>query len=58
MSLQPEGEELRKAVKWISEEKAAYPDKKVSILIGKASVRFDLSPKDESFLFRFFKKES
>ncbi len=52
MSIQPEGEELRKAVKWISEELMCNPGKKVNELIDKAGLMFDLSPKDEDFLIR------
>jgi len=58
MSIQPEGEELRKAVKWISENREFSPGKKLKDLIDEASLKFDLSPKDEAFLFRFFKKTS
>ena len=52
MSIQPEGEELRKAVKWISEERKYNPAKEISKLIEEAGLKFDLSPKDEDFLLR------
>ena len=58
MNIQPEGEDLRKAVKWISEERELNPEKALKELIEGASVTFDLSPKDEEFLYRFFKKSS
>ena len=58
MSIQPEGEDLRKAVKWISEIRELEPGKNVQALIEQASIKFNLSPKDETFLFRFFKKPS
>jgi len=52
----PEGENVRKAVQWISDkrqyEKEGGP---LASLIEEASGRFNLSPKDEEFLFRFFK---
>jgi len=54
MSIQPEGEQLRKAVRWISEERQSRESIKLSELIEEASVKFDLSPKDEEFLIRFF----
>jgi hypothetical protein len=34
-TIMPEGEELRKAVKWISEERQDNPDKKISELIAR-----------------------
>jgi hypothetical protein len=53
----PQGEDIRKAVKWISEERQSYPGKKLAKLVEEASVKFDLSPADSEFLFKFFKKE-
>jgi hypothetical protein len=53
MSIQPKGEDLRKATRWISEQRKADPDKRVSALVESASIKFDLSPRDESFLLRF-----
>jgi len=52
----PEGEALRKAIKWISEQREKEPDIKVQKWVDKASLTFDLSPKDEAFLYRFYKK--
>jgi hypothetical protein len=57
MSIQPEGEDLRKAVKWISSEREADPNKAVSSLISEAAVKFDLSPKDAQFLSRFIEAD-
>ena len=57
MSIQPEGEELRKAVKWISEERQENPQPNSNRLIEAACVKFDLSPKDEAFLYRFCKEQ-
>ena len=49
----PEKENLRRAVKWISDQ-GNFSLK----VIEEASVRFDLSPSDESFLIKnFLKKE-
>ena len=57
MSIQPEGEDLRKAVKWVSEERKFNPKRKLRELIGEACLKFDLSPKDTEFLFRFVIKD-
>lgn len=48
-SLLPEKENLRRAVRWISEQ-----DKTTLQVIEEASVRFDLSPADASFLIRHY----
>lgn len=53
MSIQPEGEALRKAVKWISEERKYKPDKNLQKVIEEACIKFNLSPKDAEFLARF-----
>jgi hypothetical protein len=51
----PPGEELRKAVQWISEERAGRPEARLAKLVEEASLRFDLSPADGEFLLKFFK---
>ena len=55
MSLQPQGEALRNAVKFISEEKQANPETPLSLLLQKACMKFDLTPKDGAFLDQFYK---
>lgn len=58
MSIQPQGEDLRKAVKWISEQRQEDPPKSLLKLIETACMKFDLSPKDEEFLYKFYKDAS
>ena len=53
----PEGEAIRKAVKWISDELQEDPNKSVKKLINNAVLRFDLSPKDAEFLTEFYRKD-
>ncbi|MBT3311231.1 MAG: hypothetical protein HN379_04475, partial [Desulfobacteraceae bacterium] len=50
MSIMPEGDDLRKAIKWISEERDKNPDIKLEKLINEAGIRFDLPPNDTDFL--------
>ena len=50
MSIQPKGEDLRRAVKWVSEERKYNPEKEQKVLIEEACVKFDLSPLDADFL--------
>jgi len=56
MSIQPEGEELRKAVKWVSEKRKFNPEKKLNEVIEEACLKFDLSPMEAEFLSRFVVK--
>jgi hypothetical protein len=55
MNILPEGESLRKAVKWVDEEHRDQPAKALNALVQEACLKFDLSPKDATFLDRFFK---
>ncbi|MBF0120334.1 MAG: hypothetical protein HQK79_15970 [Desulfobacterales bacterium] len=57
MSIMPDGEDLRKAAKWILEEKKVDPSKKLTSLIGQACTKFDLSPKDADFMYRVWLEE-
>jgi hypothetical protein len=57
MSIQPDGEDLRKAVKWISEERKYGPEKKPIKLIEEACLKFDLSPRDAEYLTNFVLNE-
>jgi len=55
-TVQPQGEDLRKAVKWISEERQYRPGQKLAELIEKACLKFDLSPMDAEYLLHFLKQ--
>ena len=57
-TIQPQGEDVRKAVKFIDEGLRYEPDKTVQALIEAACLKFNLSPKDEEYLRRFFRKAS
>ena len=50
MSIMPLGEDLRKAVRWISEERKENPSEGLPKLISKACLIFDLSPADARYL--------
>lgn len=52
MSVQPSGDHLRNAVKWISEERKANPDKPFNKVINEAGAKFNLSPADMETLAR------
>ena len=53
----PDGEMIRKAVKWISEERLSDSSKKHRQLIGDAAIHFNLSPKEVEYLENFLKTE-
>lgn len=53
-TIMPEGDAIRKAVKWISECLGEAPSRTIPSLIQVAISRFDLSPKDADFLLRFY----
>jgi hypothetical protein len=55
MSIQPEGENLRKAVKWISEEEQAKSPKSRKQLMEEACLKFNLTPMEEEYLIRSLK---
>jgi hypothetical protein len=55
--LLPDGEELRKAIKWVSFEFQKNPVQPLQPLVQKAIFTFDLSPKDGEFLIGFFRKD-
>ncbi len=50
-SLTPKGEDLRRAVAWLAEQRGWTME-----LIEEACRRFDLSPVDEEFLIREFRR--
>jgi hypothetical protein len=52
----PEGEDLRRAVRWVSGGLQDSPDQPVQTLVEEAIFKFDLSPKDAEFLTTFFRR--
>lgn len=54
--LLPEGEELHRAIKWVSDNLQEDADQPLGPLVQEAIFRFDLSPKDSEFLIDFYRK--
>jgi len=52
--LLPDGEDLRRAIKWISGHLLEQPDRPVMPLVNEAVFKFDLSPRDADFLIGFY----
>jgi len=55
MTIEPDGEQLRKAVKWISETLKYEKDKNRSEVIQEACLKFDLTPMDAEYLAHLLK---
>lgn len=56
-TVQPKSEQLKKAVKWISEKRKQNPDINLTQLVDEAGFQFDLSPKDSQFLLRLVRND-
>lgn len=54
-TIQPKGEKVRQAVRWISEEHLEDEAKNFKALIAQAARRFNLSPVEEEYLRGFYK---
>ena len=51
----PESEQLKRAVRWISEQLKEDENKSKQGLINEAISRFDLNPKQSMYLLSFYK---
>ncbi|MDA8088242.1 MAG: hypothetical protein M0Z75_16285 [Nitrospiraceae bacterium] len=58
MDIQPEGEQIRKAIRWVSAMREENPKATLFALLQEAAMKFDLSPKDQEFLTHFFTEKS
>jgi uncharacterized membrane protein len=56
-TVQPEGEDLRKAVKWISEMRQTQPSMGRAQLVEEACLKFNLSPREAEYLAQFVKSK-
>jgi len=52
----PEGEELHRAIKWISDNLQDDAGQPLQPLVQQAIFKFNLSPKDAEFLIDFYRK--
>jgi hypothetical protein len=52
--IQPEGEQFRKAIKWVSDMRSDDPTASLIKLIEQACFKFDLPPKEADSLMQFF----
>ena len=54
-TIMPEGEDIKRAIKWISLRREETPEMPMAKLIEEAAFQFDLSPLDQEFLMGFFR---
>jgi hypothetical protein len=54
-ALGTKSEAVKKAIKWISNERTLKPDLSLKKLIESAIFKFDLSPTDSEFLYRLYR---
>jgi hypothetical protein len=54
-TIMPEGEDVQKAIKWISANIEENENLSILKLVEKAVFKFDISPKDAEFLSGFFR---
>ena len=56
-TVQPDSENIRKAAKWVIEERKYNINQSLGKLIEEAGNKFDLSPLETEFLERFVRDE-
>ncbi len=55
--LLPDGDDLRRAVKWIAVHLQENPGQPLPPLVQEAVFRFDLSPRDADFLINLYHRD-
>jgi hypothetical protein len=55
-TIQPKGEKIRQAIRWISSERLEDGNKSILLLVQEAALKFNLSPMDEEFLHSFYRE--
>jgi hypothetical protein len=56
-TIMPEGEKVKQALRWISQEREADSGGTLAGLISYASMKFNLSPKEEEFIHSFYSEK-
>lgn len=54
-TIMPKGENIRRAVKWIADEKQGEAGKDLQKLVNEAAFKFNLTPNEQEYLFSFYK---
>jgi hypothetical protein len=53
--LEPRGEKMRRAVRWVSAQREERPEARLAKLVDEAVLRFDLSPREAELLLAFYR---
>jgi len=57
-AIKPKGEKIRQAVKWVSDKLKSGQNDTVLTLVTEASLKYNLSPREEDYLLSFYKKNT
>ena len=57
MTVIPDNEQIKRAIRWISKQLQENENLSKSELINQATLRFDLSPKQAAFLISFYSED-
>lgn len=55
VGIQPEGESMRRAIRFVSESIEDAPERPVASILDEATLRFDLDPRQAEFLIEFYR---
>jgi hypothetical protein len=56
MSIHPQGESLRRAIRFVSEKLQEDADRALPPLVNEATLKFDLDPNQADYLTRFYRE--
>jgi len=55
-TLQPEGESMRRAIRFVSDALREDPERPLGPVIDEAALRFDLDPRQADYLIEFYRR--
>ena len=56
-TVMPKGQNIRNAVAWVSEQRAAGSAASTAVLLDEAALKFNLTPAEVDFLSRFLQEK-
>lgn len=54
MGIRPEGDRVRSALRWVSDQLKLDPSRVIALLVDQAAMKFDLTPKESTELLQFY----
>jgi len=54
MGIKPEGDRVRTALRWVSDQLKQDPSRVIVLLVDQAAMKFDLTPKESTELLQFY----